>query len=489
MTFTDLRLLLHFIYLYMQKLLFLFTSILFFSCHEKKTAPAQEQPVVEAQSQSYDTSFKNQVIYPVVHCQQNENTNYTLLLPQSYDALPQCPVIFFIDAHADGMLPIEKYKQLSGKFGYIFIGNNNSKNGNSLEGNAEFINETMQDAFRRFSINRNRIYVCGFSGGSRVAGYIAQNNLSITGVIACGAGMPVDATLAARQFIYIGIAGNEDFNYTEMKRTDDQLKSTAIRHELVTFDGKHEWCPVEVMEEAVTGIEFDAIKKKLAPVNEKLINDFISNSSKQSSLLEKQHRKYDLSHHLHKMINFLDGLRDVSEYRQKVSAIESSAAYKEEAKARNAAEAKEDALKKQYVQLFTEKDEGWWRNEIEAISQRSKSGSSKEEMLIQKRILSYLSLAAFSYSNNAMNQNNFDAAIRYMNLYKIIDPPNSEHSYMLAEVYAEKNETEKSIRCLNDAVKLGFKDAARMENDQHFTGIKNSPAFAEILNGIKNAEK
>lgn len=470
----------------MKKLLIVLTGILLISCrHEKKINPDPEPEPEQTVQEYYDTVFRNAAIYPKVECRNNSAISYALLLPDDYDTISKFPVIFFIDAHADGLLPIEKYKNLANHFGYIFIGNNNSKNGNSLEGNAAFIDETVKDAFKRFSIDKNRIYVSGFSGGSRVAGYVAQNNNLIKGVIACGAGMPVTVSLASKQFVYIGIAGNEDFNYTEMKKQDGDLNSTGIRHELLTFDGKHEWCPEAQMSEAITGLEFDAMKTHVISVRQQLVDDFVLKSETKAVMLEKLQRKFELFHHFKKMINFLDGLQDVSSYRKKAAVIENSEEYKQEAKARDAAETKEDALKNQYVQMFSEKDENWWSNEVASINKQIKTGKNKEEVLIQKRILSYLSLAAFSYSNNAMKQNNMDAAIHYLNLYKIIDPPNSEHSYMLAEAYAEKGDAEKSISYLKDAVKLGFKDSARLEADAHFNSIKSIPAFSSVANEIK----
>jgi hypothetical protein len=470
----------------MNKLILILAGAFLISCNEKK-ADSEQKQIPAALENIFDSSFKNDTIYPKVSCRMDNSNSYSLLLPMVYDTISKSPVLFFIDAHADGLLPVEKYKVLANQFGYILIGNNNSKNGNSFESNSIFINQMMEDTRKRFSIDEKRIYVCGFSGGSRVAGYIAQNNPVVNGVIACGAGMQVNEGLASKHFIYIGIAGNEDFNFTEMKRTDAELKKTGIRHELLVFDGKHEWCPLEMMEEAITGLELDAMKLKTIPVDHKLIEDYILKSKTKTEELEKKKHPFELAHQLSKMINFLDGLTDVSEYKQKTQTIESSETYKFEAKSKTDAEAKEDALKNQYVQLLSDKDENWWSNEIISINKRIKSDINKEEVLIYKRILSYLSLAAFSYSNNAINQGKMDAAIHYLNLYKIIDPPNSEHSYMLAEVYAGKNDLEKCISYLNDAVKLGFKDISRMENDPRFNTLKNSQPFTEIVMKIKES--
>jgi poly(3-hydroxybutyrate) depolymerase len=47
-----------------------------------------------------------------------------------------------------------------------------------------------EDVQQRLTFDRHRIYVCGFSGGAKVAGYIALRHPEIKSVIANGAGLP-----------------------------------------------------------------------------------------------------------------------------------------------------------------------------------------------------------------------------------------------------------------------------------------------------------
>jgi predicted peptidase len=153
----------------MNKLILILAGAFLISCNEKK-ADSEQKQIPAALENIFDSSFKNDTIYPKVSCRMDNSNSYSLLLPMVYDTISKSPVLFFIDAHADGLLPVEKYKVLANQFGYILIGNNNSKNGNSFESNSIFINQMMEDTRKRFSIDEKRIYVCGFSGGSRVAG-------------------------------------------------------------------------------------------------------------------------------------------------------------------------------------------------------------------------------------------------------------------------------------------------------------------------------
>lgn len=450
----------------------------------------KEQPVSSdaAQTTVYDTSFSGGNIYKNILCTNNNSVSYAVYLPTSYDTTKKFPVLYFFDAHADGLLPVEKYKTLADKFGFIFIGNNTSKNGNSPEVNAGYGDNMFRDADNRFAIDANRIYVSGFSGGAKVAGFIAMQHPEIRGVIACGAPIPLTAPIVGQPFFYIAIAGNEDFNYTDMKKQNNDMDAMQLRHQLLTFDGKHEWPPVDVLQEAISGIELDAMRKQAITMRQELVNEFVEKSNLKISMLEKSGLTYDLYHHYHKMINFLEGLYNVQAYTKKADDISKTPSYALQAKSKTDAETKEAVIKQQYVQLLQEKDENWWSNEINAINKRIKGGTNKEETLAQKRILNYLSLAAYMYANSAINQNNTDAAIHFLNLYKIIDPPNSEPSYLLAEMYATKGDNTTALSFLKDAVRLGFIDTSRMEHDQKLDRLKDIPEFHFILSNIKSVK-
>src|ERR1700735_1842902 len=69
-----------------------------------------------------------QVIDSVI-CKADPTQSYALYVPAKgqKEALP---IIYFFDPHADGALPVKKYKALADAYGFILAGSNNSKNGN-----------------------------------------------------------------------------------------------------------------------------------------------------------------------------------------------------------------------------------------------------------------------------------------------------------------------------------------------------------------------
>src|SRR5437868_794348 len=105
-------------------------------------------------------------------CDAQPQLSYCLYLPNSYSSQKSFPVIFIFDAHADGKLPVGKYSGLAEESGFVLVASNNSKNGIQYDSLVSMANIMMQDASSKISIDANRRYVMGFSGGARVAGVV-----------------------------------------------------------------------------------------------------------------------------------------------------------------------------------------------------------------------------------------------------------------------------------------------------------------------------
>jgi predicted peptidase len=137
-------------------------------------------------------SFPVKKLITNVVCRHDASQSYALYIPSTKTNA----VIYFFDPHAAGALPLEKYKALADAYNFVLIGSNNSKNGNDLETTEKIWQTLFNDTRSRTALNIDRVYVCGFSGGAKAAGYLAMNHQEIKAVIAGGAGLP-DGTAAS----------------------------------------------------------------------------------------------------------------------------------------------------------------------------------------------------------------------------------------------------------------------------------------------------
>jgi dienelactone hydrolase len=457
------------------------------SCSSNNSGSAGKNGIdsLKIAAPSFDTSLEKGKVIPEIKCIKESSLSYALYLPKNYSSDKKFPVIYFFDSHGSGSLPLEKYKDLAEKYGYILAGSNNSKNGMSWEQNHPQIQTFMSDVKERLNIDSRRIYTCGFSGGSRVASSVAIFDGGVSCAIGMGAGFPSLSEPIHNKFDYIGFAGNEDFNMNEMIALTSSMDKTPIRHQLIIFNGKHEWVPAEIAEDAFVWIELNAMKDGLTSKNDSLIKHITVKSESELKNLEQKKRKYEEVLLCKQMSNFLDGLANVSEFQKKAELLSASEDLKKEMIQKDMLAKQELSQQENYRNYFVMKDLSWWMNEIKKLNQFSKNKSDEEKSVMYKRLLNYLSLLAYMNASSALQSNQLDITEKSLKIYEQVDPENSEHQYLFADFYARKKNNAKAISSLENAVKLGFDDVARMESDASLSVLKNDPEYRHLVEKLK----
>jgi hypothetical protein len=470
------------------KLLFFYSFLLLISgCSSGSEEQKTTKELPKQEEKQVFESFPAGQIIERVNCKSDTSQNYTLYLPKAYDAKKTYPVIYAFDPHKTGKLPVANYKELAEKYGYVIIGSNNSENGLTWEQSQSIASVLFNDTKNRISINNNRIYLLGFSGGARVANALTMINSSINGVICCGAASPAsNVTEPRNNYSFFGIAGNADMNYSEMKKYDMlDLAPRNMKHIFISFDGKHEWPPETIMEEAFLWLELDNIRKDPSAKNDSLIAQSISEESKKLEILLQKKKNYEAYELCRKVINYYERLGDLSPFFTAYNNLKTNPEVDKQLKQDETELAKEENLKGEYMNHLQTKDLDWWQKDIASLNSQIKTGKDKNETLIRKRLLSYLSLVCYMQTSSALKQNEQNAAEHFGKLYVLVDPTNTEAHYFMAVINAKNGNAQAAIKSLEAAIKNGFKDLKRIENDAAFATIKTSEEFKKALQKIK----
>jgi|SRR6185437_5365540 len=422
-----------------------------------------------------------------VFCTADPSQRYATYVPARYDAKKKWPIIYFFDPHGVGNVPLVLYKALADKYGYILAGTYNSKNGMQWSESEKAAQAFMQDSWQRLSIDNSRIYTFGFSGGARVASSVALYDGGVTGVVACGGGLPEKNPQIKQAFSFLGFVGERDFNYTEMQQLDKQLAQMQFTHQLIVYHGKHQWPPADVAEQAFQWLELNAMKTKFIPKNDSLVKAVEQQFVKNAEQAEKQKNEIGEYFTYKKLLNFIGGLAEVSSYATKVQQMEKSEKINKYLTDEQDNEEQEIRVESEYINDLSEKDIDWWTSTVNEMRTSIKKDSLAPTSLQYQRLLSYLSLATYMGASQAFKQNNNSAAAHFLDLYKMVDPTNPEHSYLYACMYARSGNPDKAINYLADAVKLGFIDVKRTETDSNFVSIKDNPAFIALLKKMQAA--
>lgn len=465
-----------------QYIFVLFFCIIVCSC-SSEIKEVQHVPI----SKIFDTTLKSGIVNFKVLCKADTNVSYALYLPGKYKANTSFPVILLFDSHAKGVLPVEKYKNIADRFGYIIAGSNNSKNGLPLE-TTNMIGRTIKsDLLQRFSIDEKRFYVGGFSGGARVAGALAIADTSIAGVIGCSAGLPLN-NLSQRTFNFVGIAGINDMNYNELVILEKTFEKSNLSHILLTFDGKHEWAPIETMHDAFLWLHLSAVKNKTIERNEDFIKDFELTNNDATKTAKDKKENYKALILYKKLTAFLNGIFDISFYQKEIATLENLPDVKNSINEKEKSETKEQALQQAYMEALQTKDIAWWKAEAGKLNEKIGISANSFEKAMFNRIFGFLSLASFSYVNRSLQTGDIKAAEHFNAIYEIVDPTIPDQKFFAACIYAKKGDEKKVISSLYESIKLGLTDVNRIKENEFLKPFITAKEFDKIVEKIKQSE-
>jgi poly(3-hydroxybutyrate) depolymerase len=240
-----------------------------------------------------------------VKCANDATQSYALYLPSTYSADRKWSVLIGFHPGARGRAIVEKYRAAAEQYGYVLAASNNSRNG-PWEVSIAAVRAMMPDLGARFPLDEKRIYLTGHSGGARVAMQVALANKSIAGVIASSGGYPDSQPRARVTFAVFSTAGNEDFNYIEMRMLDRKLTSP---HRLAVFEGGHTLPTDDVALEAIEWMEVQATKSGARTRDDVLVEQLVAKRQRQ---IAASTNDTSTVHLLEAFVEDFSGLRDVT---------------------------------------------------------------------------------------------------------------------------------------------------------------------------------
>jgi len=466
-------------------------TISFFSCNagnRGKTASSAKDSVGSAgravSTPGYDTSLIKGKVTDSITCRKDGRQYYALYLPSNYNPADPYPCIFFFDAHARGGMPVRAYKNIAEKYGCVLAASDNSKNGTPWPETNALANTMMQDVRTRININPRRVYTAGFSGGSRVASSIAILDGGVAGVMGCAAGFPSLEKGLQDKFDYFGIVGDFDFNETEMAQLDAMLEQNGFAHQLLTTGNIHGWPAPADFETGLLWMQVNGMKEQLQPANDAVIAAFKKDFDTRIAAARASGewiRAYDL---LAGVIRALDGLADVSLYKKQIADLGGSANYRSAMAMQAKLQPEEMGQQQELRRQFEGMDEKWWGEKIALLNGSIKNAKTLQESQMYRRLLNYLGLLGYMYSDHALRTSDLTNAETYLKIFKMADPKNPDCSYLAAVYYMEKGNQPQAITALNEAAALGYSEVSKLMTDPAFGSMYNDPAFMDVVHKV-----
>ncbi|MFP4470381.1 MAG: hypothetical protein ACLFPE_06840 [Bacteroidales bacterium] len=276
------------------------------------------------------------------------------------DAPSPVPVIYILDPHADGNLPVGMYKSLADAYGFALAGSMLSQNGQTIEEGLQIFSDMRTEVSRIVNVDEQRTYILGFSGGARAAFYFAMDFPDIACVIGAGAGFPQAEYIDKGNFDYIGMVGNADFNLNELLNTERKLSKSGFNTTLITFDGGHHWPQPEVMQEAFLILNLNAMKSGTLAADHQIIAQAYNLYDEKIAELRNAEWHFGAEQLTGRAINVLDELTDTESFGQIAAEIKQNPEYNRQLKERVNYLQKEMGRQYVFMTSFTSRDPNWW---------------------------------------------------------------------------------------------------------------------------------
>ena len=404
-------------------------------------------------SNNREASVSNKSV--TVYTGADSSWSFDIYLPVKYSINKKWPVIFAFDPHGDGKYAVNILRDAAEEFEYIVIGSNTISNG--IENPGEELTQLFKEVQQRYSIDMQRIYATGFSGGGRIASYFGFGYPAVKSIASAGAGISNVPPGHAVTFSYLGISGTSDFNFNEVLQTHELLDQWNVKNSFLTFSGGHEWYPKTVSECVFLFFEADAIRRNQTDVN-KIFRDKTNKLfSKMQNEWENENLQVAVSY-CRFLENIIEPVYSTHELKTTIQNIQNTGEYKQFDQSLMKVRNLEQKLQREYLNNYQTEGLDWWKNEIQLLDARilTSNDSLKRDMF--KRVHAFLSIVSYTQLYRELGSGNKKNAEKLLNIYALTDSVNSDYFFGKAWLYKIDHEDENATQYLDSAKLYGFKN-------------------------------
>jgi dienelactone hydrolase/Flp pilus assembly protein TadD len=427
---------------------------------------------------------------PSVSCEAETSKSYALYLPSAYDPELEWPLILAFDPSGSGLRPVEVLEAAAERYGYIVAGSNDSRNYTSWEFKFAAAAAVWRDVAGRFSIDPERVYTAGFSGGARLATEVALETGAVAGAFAIGGSFRKRETIERSiPFVILGASGTRDMNHREMQRVHARLLERELPTRHLTYDGPHAWAPADVCMAAVEWFEIQAIRRELLPRDPARLAALYEAAIRAARSLEDPYASLTT---YEQITRDFDGLVDLADVRTALERLRADPAVERERKRHRRWTRHEDRWRNRLAAQMrkmeaTVEDAAGRPNELRTM-RRMLDGIAKDKGSMDRprsdtahRLVAFVATVGFERAVVAARNGEHEQAALFYEIALQADPESERLRVLLAGVYVRQGRFDRALRTLEEAVALGFADADRLRNDEDFEPIRNDPRFAILL--------
>ena len=442
-------------------------------------------------SQTRQVVFKKGRIIDSISINDSISETYKLYLPKKFDGTGTWPVIFVFDMEGKNSQALNIFKVAAEEQGFLLASSNDISDTLSISKNVLITSRMFHEVAALFPLNRNRIYTAGFTSGAKFAAVIPSFIKEVEGVISCGSFVPsVELLDEKKPFYFIGIVGNEDFNYPQMLQGRELLNKMKFPNDLLVFDGGERWSDYSLINKALNILTLSAIAKGNVAKNDEFVMNSYRKNLKELKLLINSGQLLKAYNLQSEIISVYRPHLEVDSLREQLKILKKENRYRSQRRNLNNVFLRESFIKEDYdYNLFDDlaalnyNNLGWWNYQMGELKKYDKKLDPFEQQM-GKRLLGYL---------NALIEDNIDIekeypvvndeALSFLWMLKTITEPKA-YSYYL-KIISDSSKYEDfgtALFYLEELLKNGYKDKTHLYSLEHTALLRIMPEFNAIVN-------
>lgn len=420
--------------------------------------------------------------------------SYAVFLPSDYSPARRWPVLFVLDPRGRGAFAAQLFQRAPERHGWIVLSSNDTRSDGEWEPNVRAMKAMLADADARFSIDPRRLYLAGFSGTARGAWALALGmKPNVVGLIVASGGAPHESPPErGLPFAVYATTGSRDFNHLEMRDLDASLDEVHAAHRLAVFEGEHQWPPPEVASDAVAWLELRAMRRGLAPPDERLARELHDRWAAAARAAEASGAVLDAADRWREMERDFAGTATATEAHAEVERLTASPAHAQQVEDRERAARWERSQRAEIERRVSTLASAGAIDEDAALAAvrtlhhalRATAADTADPALdaAAPRVIEHLfSFVAFYTPRELLARHAYARAARVLDLALTIHSDDAAVWYNLACARARDGQTERALDALEEAVAKGFGDRALLEDDDDLRSLHDTPRYRALI--------
>ena len=433
--------------------------------------------------------LKKGKVIDVIPVNDSISESYALYLPTNFETTKEWPIVFVFDLENKGRQALRLLKASAEEEGFVLATPNNVNDSLSISKNILIASRMMKSVYETLPIQNNGVYTAGFSSGARFASLIPTFIRDVNGVISCGSSVANYEVLSIKKpFHFIGIVGNEDYNYTEMLSNQKVLNKLKFPNNLILFNGGHIWPGNENLSKALQTFKLSSmakgdILKDSVYIKNAYENDFIK---AKSLAVENPLIAYGILKEMNAIYRPLMNIEPLQKY---TSELKKTKIYRSHNRNQNGVFFKETFIKEDYVYYLEEdirtynyNNLGWWKYQTDELVKYNASPNLYERQM-GKRLDMYINdLIADNIDVIEAEAQIDEEALNFLWMLNTITKPKKYDSYLkVISFNAKVEDYGTALFYLEELLKNGYTNKSKLYSLENTALFKITPEFNKVV--------